>query len=132
MKLIPSFFVCALTLSLAACGSQPSWLMKKRFFPGWQHSPRFVNSYDFDWHMKGTQHILPKQVFSTENEVWFEFPDLNVIDGLPMIFSLDPYRGKEKIMKIYQNPPYLVIKGRHSQIRIRHKNADAVVWRELK
>ncbi|ADU92149.1 TrbG/VirB9 family P-type conjugative transfer protein [Taylorella equigenitalis] len=132
MGLIKFALICLTSSLFVACGSQPGWLMKKRFFPGWQHSPRYVNNYDFNWHTKGSQKALPVQVFSTDNEVWMEFPDLNVIDGLPIIFSLDPFTGKEKIMKVHQNPPYLVIKGQHSQIKIRYRNNEAVVWRELK
>ncbi len=98
---------------------------KKRHYPDWEFSARQVNSYSFAWEMQGDSQVLPLQVFSTQDEVWLQFEQGQVI---PAIFSIDSQTQAEQVLKIHRNPPYIVLKGHYSQLRLRWQDKEAIVW----
>ncbi len=110
---------------MAGCTTQTDWLQKKRHYPDWEFSARQVNSYSFAWEMQGDSQVLPLQVFSTQDEVWLQFEQGQVI---PAIFSIDPQTQAEQVLKIHRNPPYIVLKGHYSQLRLRWQDKEAIVW----
>ncbi|MDY3332007.1 MAG: TrbG/VirB9 family P-type conjugative transfer protein [Pelistega sp.] len=116
-------------LLLAACTTQADWLQKKRHYPDWEFTARQVNNYSFAWEMHGDNGVLPVQVFSTQDEVWLQFASGQVI---PAIFSVDPRTQTEQILKVHNNPPYIVLKGHHSQLRLRWQDREAIVWHRPK
>lgn len=114
---------------LVACTTQEEWLQRKRHYPEWEFSTRQVNHYSFSWEMQGDEVILPVQVFSTQDEVWLQFAPHQTI---PTVLGIEASTNKEQVLKVYHNPPYLVLKGHHSQLRLRWQDSEAIVWHRPK
>lgn len=110
---------------VVGCTTQVDWLQKKRHYPDWEYNARQVNNYSFAWEMQGDNNVLPLQVFSTQDEVWLQFALGQVI---PAIFSIDPRTQAEQVLKTHRNPPYIVLKGHYSQLRLRWQDKEAIVW----
>lgn len=124
-KRLKSVFVFAVSSLMFGCTTQADWLQKKRHYPDWEFSARQVNSYSFSWEMQGDSQVLPVQVFSTQDEIWLQFELGQVI---PAIFSIDPQTQAEQVLKTHRNPPYIVVKGHYSQLRLRWQDKEAIVW----
>ncbi|NEN75730.1 TrbG/VirB9 family P-type conjugative transfer protein [Pelistega sp. NLN82] len=109
-------------LLLSACSTQADWLQKKRHYPDWEFSTRTVNQYSFKWDMIGDETIFPQQVFSTQDEVWIQLKENATI---PVIFKVDK-DSRVEVLKYYHNPPYIVLKGQYTQLRL--QEGDRQVW----
>lgn len=123
---------------LSACSTQPEWLQKKRNYPNWELSSRQVNQYSFHWEMTGDQAILPVQVFSTQHEVWLQFPEYATIpaifevdDRWDLVQGADGYTTQETgeiPLRYHHNRPYIVLKGNPSRLRLRLGHYEAIIW----
>ncbi len=128
----------SLSALLTACSTQPEWLQKKRNYPNWELSSRQVNQYSFHWEMTGDQAILPVQVFSTQNEVWLQFPEHATIPAIfevderwDLVQGADGYTTQETgeiPLRYHRNAPYIVLKGNPSRLRLRLGHYEAILW----
>lgn len=116
-----------LCLFLTACTTtQPEWLQTKRHYPSWQLSATEVNQYSFEWEMSGDQEVLPELVFSTQNEIWLRFYPQQ---ELPVIVGIDAKTQREKVLKMYQNPPYVVLRAPYATLKLRGLNGEkGMIW----
>lgn len=138
LKIFQRLSLLSLVVLLSACSIQPEWVQRKRHYPDWEHSSRRVNQYSFNWEMTGDQAILPIQVFSTQDEVWLHFPEHVTI---PAIFEVDErwdlvqtdegyqtQQSSETPLRFHRNPPYIVLKGNPSRLRLRLGHYEAALW----
>lgn len=116
-----------LSVFLTACTTtQPEWLQTKRHYPDWQLSATEVNQYSFEWEMSGDQEVLPELVFSTQKEIWLRFYPQQ---DLPVIVGIDAKTQREKVLKMHQNPPYIVLRAPYATLKLRGVNGEeGMIW----
>lgn len=92
-----------LLLLLAGCETTQSWTQRFSFLVP---QPESATHFDFNWRLSGAREVAPLQVFSTEQQLWLQFPHGQ---NIPAIFALDDQR--QIPLRYKYSDPYVIVKG---------------------